>query len=561
MARPSLISRICFYVVFAQLLALGAVYFFRLEGELLASPPVAAFLEKQRQRLDSARFWSAWYHNQRVWAYADRHSVRRGEKFNVMLSHRPDQPDFKGRVTILRVGSYPNGVSRHEIWSSDLELIEAQTTTETAASSGAAWQPSVSVDTTEWPSGYYTIDIVGEDGIRDKNAAYIIVTDTVATGDILVKLPTNTYQAYAKFGGHSFYEGTMEGEQGALVSFDRPAYPTFFDYEFYYVVWLDELAQKENLRVSYITDFDLHSNKSWADNYKLLILVGHDEYWSKEEYDAIENRLNVQGRNMLVLSGNTGYWQVRYGDLDRPPNEQDQGRQMVCFKVEDDPVSLRTPDSKLLLTTKFRDLQRRPETMLIGTGYDSWFPPDDPKLRYDYRVADASLPFFEGTGWKTGDSIGNHVVGYEWDNRDPERDGQRLWKAEHSAIGELPKERIKVLFEAEPIDVDGKKGKAEAVYFETPAGAKVFNASSIRWSWGVGKPDEQSAAFKTFNRNLVMHMLGGDKAREPTASDKAREPVVGDKARESGAGKSDKPPKPEKRPSQPRQRQATKTFR
>ncbi len=517
--KPGVFARLCMLVVIAQLLAIGVVYFFRLEKDLMNAQPIAGFLEKQRARLDGERFWAAWYNDQRVWGYADRHSVKRGEKFNIMLSHRADQPDFKGRVEIFRVGAYPDGTDRKEVWSSDYELIEAQETTGSAATSGAGWLPSVNVEVDDvWTSGYYTIDILGEDGKRDANVAYIIVADEGAKGDILVKLSTNTYQAYAKFGGHSLYETTMFGEQGAAVSFDRPTYPAFFDYEYFYVAWLDALARKENLRVSYITDFDLHSNPSWPNNYRLFISLGHDEYWSKEEFDAVENRLNVQGKNMLVLSGNTAYWQVRYGDLDRPPGAPDRGRQMICYKVEDDPVALRASDSKLLLTTKFRDLQRRPETMLIGVGYQSWFPPGDPKLRYDYRVVDASLPFFEGTGWKNGESIGNHVVGYEWDNRDPDGDGQRLWKVGSSTNAELPLSRIKVLFDAEPVDVDGKKGKAEAVFFETPAGAKVFNAGTIRWGWGVGKLEERSASFQTFNRNLVLYMLGVMKPAEATTA-------------------------------------------
>lgn len=508
MPRSGHVVRICVALVLLELVAIGAVYLLRLESEVLALPPVANFLEKQRQRLDGERFWAAWRPDQRIWGYVDRQSIRQGEKFNVMLSHRPDQPDFDGRIEIFRIGSYPDGKDRREVWVSDFELIEAQETTATAGSSGAAWLPTVNVETSDWTSGYYTIDVLGKDGKRDANVAFIVVIDDAAKGDILVKLSTNTYQAYSKFGGHSFYEATF-GEQGAIVSFDRPTYPAFFEYEYYYVVWLEELAQKENLRVSYITDFDLHSNGNWLNDYKLFISLGHDEYWSKEEFDAIEKRLYVEGKNMLVLSGNTAYWQVRYGDLDRPPGAPNAGRQLICFKVEDDPIALRTPDSKLLLTTKFRDLNRRPETMLIGVGYESWFPPYDPKLRYDYRVVDNTLPFFEGTGWKTGDSIGNNVVGYEWDNRDPERDHERLWKSGDSAIVLLPADRIKVLFDAAPIDVDGKKGKAEAVYFETPAGAKVFNAGTIRWSWGVGKPEERSTSFQTFNRNLVLFMLSG----------------------------------------------------
>jgi hypothetical protein len=190
--------------------------------------------------------------------------------------------------------------------------------------------------------------------------------------------------------------------------------------------------------------------------------------------------------------------------------------------------------------------------MLIGVGYDSWFPPYDPKLRYDYRVVDASLPFFEGTQWKTGEAIGNNVVGYEWDNRDPERDGQRLWKSGSSAIAELPADRVKVLFEAEPIDVDGKKGKAEAVYFETPAGARVFNAGTIRWSWGVGKPEERSTSFQTFNRNLVLQMLAGAKPLKeeaPSAPPPTAEPDV--KAPPTETAPKALPTEPEKKPANP----------
>jgi hypothetical protein len=516
MGNGGVFARMCVAFVMLQLLVAGSIYFFRMESLVLATPPVSTFLEQQRQRLDGERFWAAWYSDQRVWGYTDRHSIRRGEKFNVMLSHRPDQSDFDGRVEIYRIGYNPDGADRKEVWASDYELIESQETVASAASAGTGWTPSVNVETETWTSGYYTIDVVGKDGKRDANVAFMVVVDDVAAGDIIVKLSTNTYQAYSKFGGHSFYEATKFGEQGAIVSFDRPTYPAFFEYEYYYIVWLEELARKENLRISYITDFDLHSNGSLLDNYKLFISLGHDEYWSKEEFDAVEKRLMVQGKNVMILSGNTAYWQVRYGDLDRPPAEHDAGRQLICFKKEDDPISLRTADSKLLLSAKFRDLKRRPETMLIGVGYDSWFPPNDPKLRYSYRVVDNSLPIFEGTGWKIGESVGSNVVGYEWDNRDPERDKQRLWDPKTSAIAQLPAERIKVLFEAEPIDVDGKKGKAEAVYFETPAGAKVFNAGTIRWSWGVGKPGELNIPFQTFNQNLVLSMLK-DRATVSTA--------------------------------------------
>ena len=99
------------------------------------------------------------------------------------------------------------------------------------------------------------------------------------------------------------------------------------------------------------------------------------------------------------------------------------------------------------------------------------------------------------------------MVGYEWDNTDPDGDGRRLWDPEQSRIPPLDPAAIKVLFTGAPVDIDGKSGKAEAAYFVSPAGAKVFSSGSIRWALGLGAPDYEQERFKLFNRNLLDHML------------------------------------------------------
>jgi hypothetical protein len=98
-------------------------------------------------------------------------------------------------------------------------------------------------------------------------------------------------------------------------------------------------------------------------------------------------------------------------------------------------------------------------------------------------------------------------VGCEPFNRDPNGDGRRLWEQGHSRNAQIPSDAAQVLFIGNPIDHQGRQGLAEAVYLETPAGAKVFNAGSTRWVWGLGKPGFESESFKKFNENLVLHML------------------------------------------------------
>jgi hypothetical protein len=139
--------------------------------------------------------------------------------------------------------------------------------------------------------------------------------------------------------------------------------------------------------------------------------------------------------------------------------------------------------------------------MLMGGAYQSWFEPDSDQ-RPNYVVADASLPLFEGVGWKVGD-VAAPVVGYEWDNRDPEEDGGRLWDKDRSRIAALPADGVKVLFRGETIDADGDPGVAEATWYVSPAGARVFNAATVRWVLGLGKPGYANPAFVRFNENLV----------------------------------------------------------
>jgi hypothetical protein len=82
-----------------------------------------------------------------------------------------------------------------------------------------------------------------------------------------------------------------------------------------------------------------------------------------------------------------------------------------------------------------------------------------------------------------------------------------LWQSGRSLNRPLPLESIQVLFRGAPVDNDGKQGLAEAVYFESPAGARVFSAGSIRWAWGLGKPGFEREPFKRFNENLVKALL------------------------------------------------------
>jgi hypothetical protein len=449
-----------------------------------------------------AEAWVAFFAIQRIWGYADRTSLLPGEPLDVMLAGGPGEPDRQAHLEVFRIG--PGG-AQTLIWKSDPATIVHRPATKSAAAIGPDWPATfANIDTSAWPPGCYSADVVEQvTATRDVKVAVWIVRNPKRAGAVLVRLGTNTYQAYNDWGGHSLYPSEDGERRGVMVSFDRPAPPSFFEYDVYLVGWLEALAPSLGGAVDYASNFDIHRDPTLMDGYRLVISASHDEYWSGEEFDAFERRIFKRGGNTAFFGADAAYYQVRYGDANRPPGGADEGRQIVCYKDAGDPILRRAgkADAALLVTDLFRQDARRPETMLMGVAYQSWFDPAGP-ARFPYLVATTDLPFFEGTGWKVGDPIGD-VVGYEWDNRDPDGDGRRLWDASRSRNAAVPAAAIQVLFQGQPVDVDGKPGLAEAVYWRSKAGAQVFSAGSIRWAWGLGKEGFVQPAFQRFNENLV----------------------------------------------------------
>jgi hypothetical protein len=480
---------------------------------------------------------SFWYNTsqspgpQRVWGYVNVHSVDPGESFQLMFSTGSTRGlTATGHVEIFRVGDYGD-TDRVLVFTGGTLELEFHRINNTAASVGPNWPVALVVDAGEdWRSGYYSIDFVHADGQRELDVAFVVVTAKTRT-DVVIKLATATYQAYNRWGGHSLYpfesessqaglgmatfEGDLIANMGHMVSFDRPTKSEFFEWESDFVRWIEKLAKKKGFTVGYTTGFDFATRPSTVD-CGLLISVGHDEYWTKEEFDRHHDRIFRDGGNTLFLGANTAYWQVRYVDINAPDHRR--GRQLVCYKSLRDPITESASGDPLLhVTARFRDAARRPETMLVGVGYQSNLVYRRQSTNSPYYVADGDLPFFRGTGLVTGDRVAD-VIGHEWDNRDPESERpapgesmidatDRLWHKESSKIDPIPLDQIKVVFAGEATDVFGHKGRAEAVYFESDTGAKVFSSGTNRWSWGLNREGFVEEHFRRFNENLILDFL------------------------------------------------------
>ncbi len=224
---------------------------------------------------------------------------------------------------------------------------------------GPTWPPVADlIIPPDWPSGLYVARVeavpLGSNPVSsviDTHApiASKVVSEVAQSMDIpfvvraavpgsqsgiLLYIPDTTYEAYNFWGGRSLYGfmsmGAATWSYGSPidawpdyvpprafgVSFARPysdavGLPRWQYWEVPLIRWL----ARQGIAVELCTASDLH--KDWANNagllqnYRLLISIGHDEYWSKEMRDNVEG-FATAGGNVVFLSGNVCWWQVRF---------------------------------------------------------------------------------------------------------------------------------------------------------------------------------------------------------------------------------------------------------
>ena len=313
------------------------------------------------------------------------------------------------------------GATREVVFSQAELPGAAHPIPENASSYGCGWPTSFALAVPEtWQSGYYegtlrAADSGGTYVYRNRRTAestlFFIVRPAkpAANTPILLQLSTNTYNAYNNWGGFSLYGYHGQSQlQGNRVSFDRPAVGIFKQWELPFIVW----AEQNGYALDYAANSDLEFCPELLENYRLVLSVGHDEYWSAPMRDTLETFI-TNGGNAAFFSGNSVCWQVR---------SEDAGRALVCWKqnFHQDPV-YKTGDYRTLSTLWSHYLVGRPENALTGVGflYGGYHRShgqfmDGPA---EYTVHRPEHWVFEGTNLAQSDTFGGKdtIVGYECD--------------------------------------------------------------------------------------------------------------------------------------------------
>jgi hypothetical protein len=411
--------------------------------------------------------------NGQIKGFASATSVLQGQSIDLSVTTNPPQPYT---IDIYRLGWYGGTGGRFMLHVGLDGFTQDQCVPD--ATTGLAmcwWAPSYTLTVpTDWTSGVYLAKLQNENGyqnyiifvVRDGRPAAFLFQQAITTDEAYNNYPCDDSRP-AQCTGKSLYTfnshgaNTISGDARAVkVSFDRPySGYGFRDWDqFDAIRWLE----RSGYDVTYTTDVDTHLNGAELLRHKAVLSVGHDEYWSKEMFDAWSAARDA-GVNLAFLAANAAYWQVRFEQSDaNVPN-----RVLVCYKDATlDPVYGPTT------TVNFRSPPvNRPEQTLIGVQYSAYTVDTEAGSNFPYVVKNSPNWAYAGTGFHDGDSVPG-LVGYEID---------RFFTDMPAPIS-----RSQTLLSDSPFNNGvGGSDRSNASIYQVPSGAWVFATGTISWVWGL----------------------------------------------------------------------------
>jgi hypothetical protein len=429
-------------------------------------------------------------------------SVNRGET----ISFKVDTTATAYRVDIYRLGYYAGLGARRVATIPNANTTKTnQPACLTDAATGLVDCGNWSVSATwsvpsDAASGIYVAKLVGEAGVTGSSHVVFVVRADGVSSDLLFQTSDTTWQAYNRYGGVSLYGGSGPG--GGLsgagraykVSYNRPFTTRgttpedwVFNAEYPMVRWLE----RNGYDVSYSTDVDTDRRGAEIARHKVFLSVGHDEYWSKQQWLNVEKARDQQfpGQvapvHLAFFSGNETFWKTRWEpSID---GSATSNRTLVCYKETHEGAKI---DPSPEWTGTWRDPRfsppsdgGRPENAISGTIFTVNGVRND---ALEVPAAEGQMRFWRNTPNVSALS-GSQVwtgpagtVGYEWDedlDNGARPDGLvRLSMATVNVPGRI-------------LDFGSTYGPGtathRAVFHRRANGALVFGAGTVQWSWGL----------------------------------------------------------------------------
>jgi Secretion system C-terminal sorting domain len=419
--------------------------------------------------------------------YTDKLSYRTGESVTFFVN------DFPCSDIGCLVGLNPIGLSAVDLIDFQHGIPAQSTTTPEPWKDGFGYSSSLTwTIPSSLKSGYYTLGT---------QVPFIIKGDKT-TSDIVVVCPTNTINAYSNSGGKSLYDyASSDGIRANTVSFLRPQN---FDNSSMkgFLSWLYGMDYNVNV----ISDIDLEDYTE-IEHAKLIIIIGHSEYWTSEARINFDKFIDA-GKDALILSGNTMWWQVRRKDDPVLSSSICCNPQLICYKnITEDNDTIECNPLKKSIEWSYPSLKYSTVSS-IGT---DWLRGGYGNQKGCYggfnghKIILDSSPVLAGTSLAMGDVL--HFATGEYDgtlignvdNMGNINDGSPYPKLDIQALGFYRAELIgydqtnhihdpELKITNSITNLEGIKYAPLMVFQKTCSSGKVINVSSNYWcsEYGIG---------------------------------------------------------------------------
>jgi hypothetical protein len=360
---------------------------------------------------------------------------------------------------------------------------------------GPSWPPvGEVVIPPDWPSGLYCAR--ADAGGETLSIPFVVrAAEPGSQSSIVLMIPDVTYEAYNFWGGRSLYGFVSNGDdlwsygpslstpdqppehqfpRAFRVAFGRPHRPGVHDageqrWQRWQKPFIQWMARWE-IGVELCTATDLHkaeaNHTELLGNYRLLVAVGHHEYWSKEMRDHVENFVSAGG-NAAFFAGNTCWFQVRF-DLNTS--------RVICYK---DPAFDPTLFRKLTTYNWWAKPVSCPETSLTGV---SWLDATDGCGEFTVRPESANHWVFESVDVSVPFGAAT-LLQSETDGRQP-----RGYAGQHGGVCSPP--NLVVLAEEHSVMNDVPNSTTMGIFRH--GSGQVFTASTQAWVNGLSASDDKA---------------------------------------------------------------------
>ncbi len=405
--------------------------------------------------------------NNEIAGYGDATSINKGQALNLKISLAQAG---QYSIDVYRLGYY--GGTGGRLMSSATGLTgvtqAAPTIDPTTRLVECKWNTSYTLQTAaSWTSGLYLAKLTDA---RTGKQSYVefVLRDDGRPAELGFQDAADTVAAYNNYGGYSAYSfNSLNGQRAYQVSFDRPIAVntnSMLTWEYNAARWMES----QGYDVSYYSNLDIQVNPLQLYSQNAFVSVGHDEYWSMEMRNNVEQARD-NGANLAFFSANTAYWRVRF----QSSSTGAANRIMNIYKDDWnlDPVAQKDNSQA---TTRFRAPQiNRPENALLGVMYTGY----NDTSSYNFTVSNATDPYYANTGLVNGSTIPG-LVGYEWDA--VVNNGQSP-----AGLVVLSQTPVTSVATAPDLPPGTNLTVANSVRYTAASGAKVFATGSIQWVWGL----------------------------------------------------------------------------